>query len=507
MKKGIKKLLCLMLVVAMASTVFTACSSGSKGPRVELKPMTEDVITLTYAFWEDKAIVDLIMEDWNALYPNITINAVEYTPSTFNENLKALFAANDAPDVFGIVGSIDFAIENGMLLDMTGLWELDPDAKDGKILKGINDFEIGYFGTDCKWATPIKFYPHTALINKYMVENTANKEMPDTDWTWDEYEEFVESFQGMKDDRGYNLYGMNAADGTSPITWYPIAADGNCIGEFGWTESEDAEGGCFDMENWAYGVTLYYDWIEEGVIALQDEETRNNLWEGSYPQDIGLVAVRNEAWNGFVRYFDNDEQPMLNNNAIFVPYIMPHVETVAKEDYTYIGILDMGGINSTQIEYGREAYEVLKFFAWGAEGWKAKLKYYPDMTADETYSVMGAKTADNFPICLDDEVWEAFTDIYANWKGDPYGRGDYFKDFFAKVKAARWTCLGSPQIPGFGTWLEEFYWGEEFVPGYYGIETAVAAGAADPYAYYEQLEKRGNELNQEKIDEINAMLK
>ena len=72
MKKGIKKLLCLMLVVAMASTVFTACSSGSKGPRVELKPMTEDVITLTYAFWEDKAIVDLIMEDWNALYPNIT---------------------------------------------------------------------------------------------------------------------------------------------------------------------------------------------------------------------------------------------------------------------------------------------------------------------------------------------------------------------------------------------------------------------------------------------------
>jgi len=318
MKKGIKKLLCLMLVVAMASTVFTACSSGSKGPRVELKPMTEDVITLTYAFWEDKAIVDLIMEDWNALYPNITINAVEYTPSTFNENLKALFAANDAPDVFGIVGSIDFAIENGMLLDMTGLWELDPDAKDGKILKGINDFEIGYFGTDCKWATPIKFYPHTALINKYMVENTANKEMPDTDWTWDEYEEFVESFQGMKDDRGYNLYGMNAADGTSPITWYPIAADGNCIGEFGWTESEDAEGGCFDMENWAYGVTLYYDWVEEGVIALQDEETRNNLWEGSYPQDIGLVAVRNEAWNGFVRYFDNDEQPMLNNNAIFV---------------------------------------------------------------------------------------------------------------------------------------------------------------------------------------------
>lgn len=505
MRNSIKKTVCLFLMVTMVASLLTACS-GKKKEKVTLREMTKDEITLKYLFWEDHEIVEAIMKDWNELYPNIHIDAQEYTPSTFNENLKAQFAAGNAPDVFGLVGSIDFAIENGMLLDMTGLWELDPDTQDGKILKGINDFKLGYFGTDCKWATPMKFYPHTALINEYMVTNVANKEMPDKDWTWDEYEKFVESFQGMKDPAtGYNLYGMTAADGTSPITWYPIASDGKCIGEFGWTESEDGDGGCFDMENWAYGVNLYYKWVNEKIVAPQDEESRNELWNGSWPQDIGIVAVRNEAWNGFVRYFDNEEQPMLSNNAIFVPYMMPHTDTVAKEEYTYIGIMDMAGINSNQVKYGREAYEVLKFFNWGADGWKAKLKYYPDMVADETYSVKGAKAADNFPICLDDDVWDAFTSIYAEWNGDKYKRADYFKDFFQRVKAGRWTCLGSPQIPGFGTWLEEVYWGEDF-GGITGVENAVASGE-DASRFYKDLEEKGNNLNKEKLQELEAMLK
>lgn len=505
MKKSFKKIVCLFIMVTMVATMISACSSKPK-QTVQLREMTKDEITLKYLFWEDHAIVEKIMEDWNKLYPNIHVEAEEYTPSTFNENLKALFAADKAPDVFGIVGSIDFAIENGMLLDMTGLWELDEDTKDGKILKGINEFKIGYFGTDCKWATPMKFYPHAAFVNKYMVQNIANKEMPSQDWTWDQYEEFVESFQGMKHpDSGYNLYGMTAADGASPITWYPIAADGNCIGEFGWTESEDEEGGSFNMENWAVGLNLYAEWINEGIVAPQDEESRNELWEGSWPQDIGIVAVRNDAWNGFVRYFDNEEQPMLQNNAIFVPYMMPHTPAVDKADYTYIGILDMAGLNSNQVQYGREAYEVLKFFCWGADGWKAKLQYYPDMVADETYSVVGAKSADSFPICLDDEVWEGFTSIYTGWNGDKYQRADYFKDFFARVKEARWTCLGSPQIPGFGTWLEEVYWGEDY-DGVTGVETAVYGGQ-DAAKYFKDLQEKANEINKEKLQELNAMLR
>jgi len=505
MKKSLKKLFCLMIMVTMVTTLLTACTSKSGG-KVTLRPMTTDEITLSYAFWEDHAIAEKILEDWNALYPNVKVELNEFTPSTFNENLKALFAADEAPDVFGIVGSIDFAIENGMLLDMTGLWELDPDTEDGKILAGINEFKLGYFGTDCKWATPMKFYPHTALINKELVTKYANGEMPSQDWTWEEYEEFVESFQTLKDPAtGYNLYGMTAADGTSPITWYPIAADGNCFGEFGWTESETSEGGTFNMRNWVYGVTLYYEWINEGIIAPQDEESRNELWNGSWPQDIGIVAVRNEAWNGFVRYFDNEEQPMLEAGSVFVPYVMPHVSNVPEADRNYIGILDMAGINSNQIDYGREAYEVLKFFNWGAEGWKAKLKYYPNMVADETYSVVGAKAADNFPICLDDDVWEQFTELYATWNGDKYERGDYFRDFFARVKAARWTCLGSPQIPGFGTWLETVYWGEEY-GGHLGIETAVANGI-DASAHYKWLEEQANKYNQDKLAELNAMLR
>jgi len=73
------------------------------------------------------------------------------------------------------------------------------------------------------------------------------------------------------------------------------------------------------------------------------------------------------------------------------------------------------------------------------------------------------------------------------------------------VKAARWTCLGSPQIPGFGTWLETVYWGEEY-GGHLGIETAVANGI-DASAHYKWLEEQANKYNQDKLAELNAMLR
>jgi len=512
MAKSMKKLLSLLLVVALSVTCFTACSSKKKQTYSLRDVYTDRDIELSYAFWEDTPIFEKILADWNAKYPRITIVGQEFDTGSFNESLKALFAADEAPDIFGVIGSIDFAIENGMLLDMTQLWELDPESKN--VLGGINEFKIGYFSTQYKWVTPIKFYPQAAFVNKYMVENYAQMSMPSTEWTWEEFAEFVTDISDKKYD-GYPLIGLKSAGGCLPVTWYPIMADGQCVGEFGWTE---ADGGSYNMQNWAVGLNIQRDWIAERILVRDDESNFSTYVETTYgegviPQDEGYVAVRGDTWYSFTRYFDNEQQPMLGNNVIFVPYMQPHKSTVAKEDYTYIGIMDVGGINANQVEYAREAYEALKFFTWGTEGWEAKLKYYPDMVEDTTVEGAstafrdGAKMASNFPITLDDGVWEKFLDIYTKGE-DTYGRYDYFRDFFAKVKASRWVCLGAPQIPGFGTWLDTYYFAEDFelTGTYTGIEDYVLNGGGDATGYYKQIEEKGNEFFQNKLNEIEVML-
>lgn len=506
MAKSIKKVLALLLVVTMSVACFTACS-GQKKAKKQLRPInTTDPITLNYLFWEDTPIFTKILEDWNAKYPNITIVGEEVLTGTFTETLKAYFAADKAPDIFGIIGSCDFAIENGMLLDMTDLWELDDEHT--KVIKGINEFKIGYFSTDYKWCTPIKFYPDAAFVNKYMVTEYANMDMPSQDWTWEEYDEFLTTVS-KKTYNNVPLIGLTAPGGCLPVTWYPLASDGDCVGEFGWTEGED--GGSYDMENWATGLNLQRDWIQTHVLVLDGSEYITNTYgEGVIPQDEGYVAVRNDHWYSFTRFFDNEEQPMLGNNVIFVPYMQPHMSTVDKSQHTFISTMDIGGIKSTQVEYAVEAYEALKFFTWGAEGWKAKLKYYPDMieeAVDGGAFVTGAKMASNFPINTDDEVWSAFEAIYTTGE-DKYGRFDYFKDFFARVKEARWVCLGAPQIPGFGTWLDEYYFKEDFEGSgtYVGIEDYVFNGGGDATAYYKQIEEAGNEYYRNKLNEIEVML-
>ncbi len=62
------------------------------------------------------------------------------------------------------MGECDFAIQNDLLGDMTAFWENDPEADN--VLTTINEGKFGYYGTDKKWATPVKFFPEVVYANK-----------------------------------------------------------------------------------------------------------------------------------------------------------------------------------------------------------------------------------------------------------------------------------------------------------------------------------------------------
>ncbi len=477
-----------------------------------LDPMnTKDPIELTYAMYEDIEISEALAYEFENLYPNIDVNVMELDVGNYTEELFAMQAVGKLPDCFWILGSPENYITNGLLMDMSRLWEADPESSN--VIRGINEYKLGYYGTDFKWATPVKFFPTAAFVNMEVFYRN-NVDMPAMDWTWEEFEETVESMTGI--DKCYGEYIFGYTGNVSVITWYPIAADKNCIGEFGWNGAE------YDMENWAYGMNLEAHWIQNevkpydllngGMEQISEKYGDNVL----YPQDEGYSAINLDYWWNWENYFITDEF-ILGNKVVFVPYMMPHEDDA--QGGNYIAAMDMGGISAFTL-YPRETYELLKFMTWGTQGWEYKLEHYPDLLEEST----GADrfvSKNNCPITLDEDVWNGFKMWHPNAEegdtyivelyGEEYDRSEYFEYFFEEVQNGTWTCYGGQQIPGFSLWLDTIYFdnagNQNF--GYndaYGIEAACIYGHVDAFDYYEYLQDKGKEIYRDVLSKIEDYL-
>ncbi len=506
MAKKIKKSLCLLLTVTMVATLFVGCGGEPEVVRPKLTPMdTETEMTLSYMYWEDQHIVDKLVETWSTIYPNITVKAkMTADLGTHNQDILNLQASKNVPDVFWVLNSPESMIKNGLLMDMSLLWAADEDADN--VIGGINDYKLGWFTTDAKWTTPVKFFPTCAFLNlKCFDVNGA--EMPNMDWTWEEFEDVVEELSHDK------YYGISEA--CTVITWYPIASDPDCIGEFGWDGKE------FDLTNWADGLDLEAEFINQGYKAPTDADTLIAMYgEDIQLQDKGLVAMRTDMWWCWERFWN--DSAFFQNEVFFVPYAMPHTED-NQDSKNQIAIMDFGGIYS-MTEHPREAYEVLKYFTWGAEGWNAKLDNYADIRAtaikansDDPDNTTGGETINNCPITLDKTVWEKYEALHptdgndviadklaaANLTGD---RGKYFDFWWEVVKTSKWVCYGSQQMPGFGTFLDDYYFKHEWVEGQLGIENAVIQAGYSAADAVDDLNKAANENVQSYISKLKAQI-
>ena len=517
MAKRIKKSLCLLLTVTMVAAVFVGCgSSDESAPKVAtLKEMDDETpITLAYSYWEDKHIVASLVEGWNAEHPNATINEKMTVDLTqHNQEIINLAASKSVPDVFWVLGSPENMINKGLLYDMSALWEADADTKN--IIGGINDFKLGYFGTAGKWTTPVKFFPTVMFLNLTTFEKN-NYDMPDTDWTWEDFEKVVKD---MSHDKYFGI-----SEACTVITFYPIASDPNCQGEFGWDGKE------FDLTNWADGMELEAEFVSKNWKAPVDADEIEALYgDAIQPQDEGYVAIRSDQWWCWERFWNDSS--FYSKQTFFVPYVMPHTED-NQDSTNMFATMDFGAISSTS-ENKLAAYYLLKYMTWGADGWNWKLDHYQEIRekaiiengGDPTQFEMaladdttGGETINNCPITLDEEVWDKYMLLHPNTDNpDPIKdkleaanvseRGIYFDAFWEKVKAGKWTCYGSQQIPGFDTFLQDYYFTHEFLAGFEGIEAAVIEGNFSPHEAVADLTNKANENAQDYKEILDGMLK
>ncbi len=424
----------------------TSTDAGGSTATEGLAEMTTENITLTYVHFDNEVLVDYLAEKFMEKYPNITVETAYYPPDAeYNNTLLNMVNNGETPDTMMILGNCDFALYNQLLGDMEEYWVADPE--NDNILPTINEAKIGYYGTDMKLGTPMKFFPDAIYADMAVFEK-LNLEMPSTDWTW---EEMIQSFRDVTSPAD-GIYGFNQFH--SIVTYYPVAADPNAIGEFGW------DGESFNMENWATGVNTWAELVNAKVHAPFFDTDENEAWQGdrtAWAGSSGKLGYQVDAWWTYLNLFDTDE--WIEKGIEFVPYTTPVVEGSGSENV--FGILDMGGISSGT-EYPREAYELLKWMGWGVEGWSHKLDAYNNLSSADGIPLY--RQAMPLPITLDEATWDGIKEFYPSATRENPTEADlkygpYFDDFF--VKCVRVIPFGDTQIPGFVTFINEAYLGIE----------------------------------------------
>ncbi len=438
-----------------------------------LPEMTTEDITLTYVHFDNEVLVNYLAEKFMEKYPNITVETAYYpADGEYNNTLLNMVNNGETPDAMMILGNCDFALYNQLLGDMATYWEADEENKN--ILPTINEAKIGYYGTDMKLGTPMKFFPDAIYADMAVFEK-LNVEMPPTDWTWDQ---MIQSFKDVTSPAD-GIYGFNQFH--SIVTYYPVAADPNAIGEFGW------DGESFHMENWATGVNTWAELVNAKVHAPFFDTDENEAWQGdrlAWAGASGKIGYQVDAWWTYLNLFDTDEWKA--KGIEFVPYTTPTVEG-SGSDHVF-GILDMGGISSGT-EHPREAYELLKWMGWGTEGWSHKVTAYTTLTSPDGIPLY--RQAMPLPITLDETIWDGITALYPSATRENPSEADlkygpYFDAFFEKCVNV--IPFGDTQIPGFVNFIAE---------AYVGVEDAVRLEGKNAADYVAELEQKANQYNQD----------
>jgi len=460
------KKLSLFLALVMMMTMFSFGAVAEEAAGLPELNTTDD-ITITFLTWDDYELTEALAAKFTELHPNIKIEVIRTLTGDCTATLTNMAAEGNLPDVYFWL-DLDPLLTNNMMLDITQYVEADPDYK--SLFTSLQ--RVGYVdGKRCYFMAGENL-PGVVFLDKAVFEK-LNVEMPAQDWTWEEMTDLIEN---TLTDASQGIWSYNYYMG--PITRGPIALTDNAIGEFGWDGEKYNFGSgwveCaeFDGEMRRLGKQAI-EHSEEYIAVVPDD-----MWPG----ESGHVAIQMDAFwtlnNIYVK------EPALNRGLKMVPYNNPlGAETTNAGRFSFIDFVCI----SANTEHPREAYEVAKFLTWGKEGWKERIKLYPELVNEagqKLYEVPGS-----LPMIDDEEIKEGMLSIMPALKdasGEVYW--DDWKGFLDNCTNP--VTFGGRAIPGFNSFVANFYHGSPYGE-YTGIEAAIFAEAIDPYDYTDALDEAG----------------
>ncbi len=405
-----KKLLSLILASIMMLSLVPALAEESVMP-----PMTTENITLTVAHWGqaeagEPEIIEALIAQFEAAYPNINVEFVAIDQAAWDQGLTTLASEGNLPDVFWVF-NVPNAVANDWALDITWYMENDPDAKQLYPAMIENARINGKI-----YSYPAVMFPHIVYMNVTLFEQ-YNVELPDINWTWDEYFELAEELAHPEEYR----YGVS-----SPlyVDLFPAAYQGQA--KWGW----DGEKYNFD-EVWINAVETRAEVINNKICEWMTEEDKETALGDRYawPPAHGINAMHIDfPWT--LSQFEEVYSETTGCDWVYYP--LPTGPAMSE-----LAIVD-NGVVSAATEYPREAWELAKWMSWGPQAALCRQK---------TYRELGYNVS-RMPVVSTPEVWQDLLDN-ASEEMVPFYRG--FLERGVNIVPSNW-----PVAPGWAE-LEAFY--------------------------------------------------
>lgn len=467
-----KKILSALLALTMTASL-AACGGSSGGPsgNVDENGVTTDEITLTYWHFEDETTMELMAEKFTDLYPNIKVEV--RLIDDMSTDLSAAATAGNFPDVFSSTDS-DTALANMYWADISEYYNADPETQN--LLPTINEYGLGCFDTNARFAVPTNYAPSAVFIDQNVIKK-LNLKMPRTDWTWAEMIQLIKDATQPGSAGEMQYYGLGYYNRLDSL--YGIAAcspeERAIKGEFGFN-GED-----FDLSYWAVGEQEFADLKLAGYVAPQQETQEMEDWTGNWDDWFGAtghVAVFSEGFWTFPNLWGRDGYQDQYGLDI-VPYVTPNV--VDEKEHNVIGQMFMAGVSSS-CKYQYEAYLLLKFMTFGVDGWNARLSIYEDPEITNSAGVSLRNAGMPMPLTLETSVWDRYKQLFYHYEENK----TYWDDFFASV--IRPVPYGWYNIAGYWNFCDQYFNSLEGT----GIHNLVDSGRGKAADYVEEATLNAN---------------
>ena len=445
-----KKLLCVLLAACMVFGL-ASCGSGSgsdgdsagsgSGAAGEVGEdgVTTEQITLSYWHYEDDDMIKTLAEKFMEKYPNITVECKVITD--MSTDLTAAASNNEFPDVFLATDS-DTALANQWWVDISEYVDNDPET--AMLASTIQEYGIGCFDTNHRYAMPTWYQPCAIFIDKNVLDK-LNLEMPDPDWTWDDMIQLIKD--ATVDDRtGMKYYGLGYYNRLDSL--YGIAActssERKIKGEFGY------DGTDFDLQYWAVGEQQFSDMKLTGYVAPQQNTQAMEDWSGDYGTYFGAtghVAVFSEGFWTFQNLWNTEGYQEQYGLDIY-PYVTPAVS--GEKEHNTLGNMYLGGV-SYACDHPYEAYLLLKWMNWGKEGWLERIAIYSDESNVNAAGVPLKAANMPFPMTTDPEVMDAYKTLFPQDEAHK----PYWDRFFENLQ--RPVPYGWYNIAGYWNFCDQYF--------------------------------------------------
>ena len=404
-----KRIVALMMALMMALAALSGCGGNenlTKDPDTDQEPGTDNddesvevntEITGTVSVGINSyrnSDFEAILEAFQKRYPNVEIKPIlfETTRDDAVEYLTSQsMAGKTLPDIlFDDAGSIPTYIQNGWMYPLTSFVEGDGDFE--KIPENIRE-NFMYNGN--VYALPQTLHSNVLMINEDLVEE-MNVDLPDYDWNWDDFTEFIKACT--------NTTYSGVDDMSKMYNWIPGAmTEGYTIGGYSYETKS------FNLEAVRTFVNYYIELSKlNGVETFSLQGKASDGGTSDYVKKFGKISGSDAAFvagkvascfTGTWDYATYDLKGMDFSWEFYpIPQCVPGRVPI-HADYCWM-------TTDVKEENVEAAWAFLRFVTYSKEGNLARLTTY-----DEDHITADMNFAYYIPVTTDEEVVEKFESL------------------------------------------------------------------------------------------------